>query len=299
MGQYSISDLEQLSNVKAHTIRVWEQRYGLLQPARTAANIRYYSDDDLRRLLNVASLCERGLRISAVARLSEHERAQAVGALAGEAAAGHGPRINALVAAMLGLDEPLLHRLLGEAVAQLGLEPAMVEVVYPLLRRIGLSWQAGTLNAAQEHLVSQLVRQRLLVAADGLPAAPAGAPRWLLFLPEGELHELALLFINYALRARGQQVLFLGQNLPLADVEAACRAFRPDAVATVLTAVPARERVPAFAAELRRRCPGPQLVFYGPLAQLVGTPPAGSHLPALITDFLALIAVLGQLRAGQ
>ena len=295
MRQYSIRDLAQISGVKAHTIRTWELRYDLLQPKRTATNIRYYDEQDLRRLLHVASLCSHGQRISQVMQLSEQERAQAVLALSAEVSGNYEVQLNALMAAMLDLDEPRLHHLLTEAVKQQGVEPTMLYLVYPFLQRIGLAWQVGTLNVAQEHLVSQLVRQKLLAALDALPSAPpAGAPRWLLFLPEGELHELALLFLAYALRIRGQHVLYLGQSLPLADVSAAHQAFRPAVILTVLTAGLVPEQVISFATELRLRCAGPQLVFYGSLAQqLADSLPANAHYPARITDMLALIPTLG------
>ncbi|AMR29323.1 hypothetical protein A0257_20970 [Hymenobacter psoromatis] len=298
--QYSIRELAQYSGIKAHTIRTWELRYDLLQPRRTATNIRYYDEQDLRRLLHVASLCGHGQRISRVMRLSEQERAQAVLALAATVPDNHEAQLNALTLAMLDLDEPLLHRLLTAAISQHGPESAMLQLVYPLLQRIGLAWQVGMPNVAQEHLVSQLVRQKLLALLDALPAAPpAGAPRWLLFLPEGELHELALLFLVYALRTRGQQVLYLGQNLPLAAVAAACQSYRPAALLTVLTAGLLPEEVTHYAADLRQQCPEPQLIFYGPLTQqLRASPPLASHLPPLITDVLELIPVVSRAAGG-
>ncbi|GAB3638158.1 MerR family transcriptional regulator [Hymenobacter arcticus] len=291
MRQYSIRDLAQLSGIKQHTIRTWELRYGLLHPARTATNVRYYREEDLLSLLQVATLCGSGQRISEVAQLSEEARKQAVQALSSDVAADNAAQLHALLAAMLQLDEPQLHRLLTEAIARQGLEKAMLEVVYPLLQRIGLSWQTGTFTIAHEHLVSQLVRQKLLAAIDALPpAAPAGAARWLLFLPPDEQHELALLFLSCALRARGRQVLYLGQGLPLPEVEGACQLFRPDVIATALTAGLSPEAVGSFAAELRQRCAGPQLLFYGPLAQhLHGQLPAGAHQLARMTDVLAFI----------
>ena len=302
MRQYSIRDLAQYSGIKAHTIRTWELRYDLLRPQRTATNIRYYDEHDLRRLLHIASLCSHGQRISQVMQLSEQEREQAVLALEATVPGNYEAQLNALTMAMLSLNEPLLHQLLTAAISQHGAEPAMLQLVYPLLQRIGLAWQVGgILHVVQEHLVSQLVRQKLLALLDALPSAPpAGAPRWLLFLPEGELHELALLFLVYALRTRGQQVLYLGQNLPLAGVAAACQSYQPAALLTVLTAGLLPEEVTRYATDLRQQCPEPQLIFYGPLAQqLRASLPPASHLPPLLTGVLELIPVVSRAASKQ
>ncbi|GAA4004664.1 MerR family transcriptional regulator [Hymenobacter fastidiosus] len=291
MGQFSISDLENLSGIKAHTIRMWEQRYGILNPERTSTNIRLYRDDDLRRLLNLAVLCGQGHRISKVAKLSEQELATAVISCSDDAH-DYPRQVNALLAAMLELDEPRLHQLLSDAVRQLGFEEAIMRVVYPFLQRIGLLWQTGSVNPAQEHLVTNILRQKMMAATDALqPVQPAKARRWVLFLPEGEMHELALLFMNYALRARAHHVLYLGQNLPTRELPAVCGSYQPYAVCTVLTAVPERGQVQAFVDELAQLCPDTALVLYGPLIQAQAnlTIPPQAMLPYLMTDFLALV----------
>ena len=291
MGNFSISDLEQLSGIKAHTIRIWEQRYGLLRPVRTATNIRTYCDDDLRRLLNVATLCGQGQRISQVARLSDAEMAQAVLASC-DADNDNAWRVNALLAAMLGTDEPALCQLLDEATRQMGFETMMMYVAYPLLQRIGLMWLAGTMSLAQEHLLSHLLRQKILAATDALPPiGAAGAARWLLFLPEHELHELALLFMNYALRVRGQHTLYLGQNMPIKDLGEVCHTYQPTALVTVLTTQPDRSRMSEFAQELLRLCPTQRVVLYGNLARQEGLVlPENFVTPVLMTDFLEFVA---------
>ncbi|MDB5267189.1 MAG: hypothetical protein JWP58_229 [Hymenobacter sp.] len=290
MGHFSISDLEQLSGIKAHTIRMWEQRYGLLHPVRTATNIRMYCDDDLRRLLNVTTLCGRGQRISQVAKLTDAEIREAVLACCDDSHDYH-RQVNALLAAMLGFDEPRLAQLLGEATARLGFENMMLRVAYPLLQRIGLMWMAGTVDLAQEHMLAHLLRQKLLAATDALPTVPATARRWVLFLPADELHELALLFMNYLLRARGQHTLYLGQNLPTSGLPNVSASYQPDAVVTVLTTQPERGRVGEYARELCSLFPEAQLVVYGPLARQEGLElPTNCVSPVLMTDFMALIA---------
>ena len=289
MGQYSISDLEQLSGIKAHTIRMWEQRYDLLRPVRTATNIRTYCDDDLRRLLNVTTLCGRGQRISQVARLSDVEISAAVLACSDDAHDYH-LQVNALLAAMLSFDEPRLNQLIDEAARQLGFEDMMLFVAYPLLQRIGLMWLASTMDLAQEHLLSHLLRQKILAATDALPGVPVTARRWLLFLPADELHELALLFMNYLLRAHGQHTLYLGQNLPLAGLVNIEAAYHPNAIVAVLTSQPERGRVAEYAREVQAMFPEALLVLYGSLARQEGLElPENCVSPALMTDFLALV----------
>ena len=290
MGHFSISDLEQLSGIKAHTIRMWEQRYDLLRPVRSATNIRMYCNDDLRRLLNVSTLCARGQRISQVARLSDAELQTAVLACSNDAHDYH-QQVNALLAAMLSFDEQHLNQLFNEAAAWLGFEKMMLYVAYPLLQRIGLMWLAGTMNPAQEHLLTHLLRQKMLAAIDALPGVLTSARRWVLFLPANELHELALLFMNYTLRARGQHTLYLGQNLPVEELTVVCETYRPDAVVTVLTSQPERARVADFAREVSESCGHKLVVLYGPLARQEGLVlPANCVAPQLMTDFLALIA---------
>ncbi|GAA3970717.1 MerR family transcriptional regulator [Hymenobacter antarcticus] len=292
MGHFSISDLEQLSGIKAHTIRVWEQRYDLLKPVRTPTNIRLYSEEDLRRLLNVATLCGRGQRISQVARLSDEEINAAVLACCDDGHDYH-LQVNALLAAMLGFDEILINHLFSEATARMGFEKMMLYIAYPLLQRIGLMWLAGAVNPAQEHMMSHLLRQKMLAATDALPGVPTSARRWLLFLPIDELHELALLFMNYALRLRGQHTLYLGQNMPTEELGVVCETYQPDAVVAVLTLQPERGRVAEFAQEVSAQCPGKLVVLYGPLARQEGLVlPPNCVAPVLMTDFLALVSTL-------
>lgn len=290
MGQFSIKDLESLSGIKAHTIRMWEQRYGVLCPERTATNIRTYCDSDLRRLLNVATLCERGHRISQVASLSEQELCRAVAACCDDPHQ-YNPQITALLTATLDMDERRLSLVLTRATEELGFEATVMNIVYPFLYRVGVLWQTGSLNPAQEHLASHLLRQKILATVDALPIPKdEAATRWVLFLPEGELHELALLFMNYLLRVRGHRVLYLGQNLPVCELAQVCRHYQPQHVATVLTTVPERDQLPQFLGRLAGLCPDIDFVLYGPLV----------HQPDLVlpeqfqrcermTDFIRLV----------
>ncbi|KUG09760.1 hypothetical protein ASU33_18960 [Solirubrum puertoriconensis] len=271
---------------------MWEQRYGVLRPERTATNIRTYCDSDLRRLLNVATLCERGHRISQVASLSEQELCQAVAACCSDPHL-YNPQITALLTATMDMDEPKLSHVIAKAAEEIGFEQTMMHIVYPFLYRIGVLWQTGSLNPAQEHLASHLLRQKLLAAADALPPVQAeNATRWVLFLPEGELHELALLFMNYLLRVRQHHVLYLGQNLPVRELGAVCGCYKPHYVSSVLTTVPERDRLPQFLEELSSLCPSSEFVLYGPVLQSEAEMPPRFRRMQRMTDFIAFVQLL-------
>lgn len=270
MAEYQIRELAHLTGVKAHTIRAWEQRYNLLEPRRTATNIRTYGDDDLTTLLNVALLAEHGYRISRIALMTPEQRAREVESVACQPHPDESHVLQQLVRATLLLDEVMFETALGRAIELDGLEAVMLRIVYPFLERIGILWQTGTINPAQEHLITNLIRQKMVVAIDRLPALPALLPgampesrRFVLYLPEAELHELALLFMHYLLRMRGHRVVYLGQALPFRDLKAACELVRPDYLLTVLTVVPERDDVEQYIAGLARQHPGVGLLLYG------------------------------------
>lgn len=238
LNEFSIGDLEAFSGVKAHTIRIWERRYGLLRPNRTGTNIRTYSIDDLRALLNVAYLNGRGLKISRIARMAGAERQQAVQELA-SGDKHRGELISALKIAMLTLDGPRFHELLGPLRGKLRFERLMSEVYLPLLEGVGLLWQTDAIRPAHEHFVSNLVRSDLIAATAALPPAPKGGPVFVLYLPEQEVHELGLLFADHLLRAAGQRTVYLGQGVPLSDLPRVTGLLAPPVVLlSYLTNIP-------------------------------------------------------------
>ncbi len=268
MAEYQIRELAHLTGVKAHTIRVWEQRYNLLEPQRTATNIRYYTEDDLCTLLNVALLSDHGYRISRIAQMTPDERAREVESIAAQPHPDEAHIIQQLVLATLRLDEALFEQALGTSILAEGLEATMMHIIYPFFERIGILWQTGTINPAQEHLITNVVRQKIVVAIDNQrPATTPEARRFVLYLPEQELHEIALLLMHYMLRARGHKVSYLGQNLPTRDLKVVCELIKPDFLVTVLTVVPERDEVPAYVAALATAYPEVRLVLYGAQVQ--------------------------------
>ncbi len=218
MATYSIKDLERLSGIKAHTIRIWEKRYSLIAPQRTATNIRHYCDGELKKLLNISLLNRNGIKISILANLSNEEINEKINQLI----YSHRDTetiIEHLAIAMIDLDEARLEKILSRAIMQLGFEETIIKVFYPFLIKIGVLWQTGIINPAQEHFISYLIRRKLLVAIDALmTTSNPGSKRFALFLPEGEYHELGLLFFYYLIKRRGHQVIYFGQSVPLNDL---------------------------------------------------------------------------------
>lgn len=226
--QYSIKDLENLSSIKAHTIRIWEKRYALIEPERTDTNIRYYSDEDVKKLLNVAVLVQNGVKISHVAKLSADEIKQKASFIL-QNPNDTDNQVKSLILSMVELNESKFEKTLNKSIIAMGFEKTMMYIAYPFLEQIGVMWQTGSINPAQEHFISNLLRQKLMVAIDGVePDEVRKQKRFMLFLPEGELHELGLLFYSYLIKVRGHKVLYLGQSTPLNSVLESCEIWPAD-----------------------------------------------------------------------
>ncbi len=235
MAVYSIKDLEQLSGIKAHTIRIWEKRYSLIQPNRTQTNIRYYTDEDLRYLLNVGVLNRNGFKISKIAKMSENEIAEKVAALS-EVNSEHATQLDALTISMIEMDEYKFNRIVSTNIKQIGLEKTMLEVINPFLSKLTILWMTGSVNPAQVHFITCLIRQKIIVAIDELPLKQDNEkPTFLLYLPEGEIQELILLFVHYLLKTRGNKVIYLGQNIPLDELQTPYKIHKPKYIYTILS----------------------------------------------------------------
>lgn len=217
-GKYNIKDLEVLSGIKAHTLRIWEQRYGILHPQRTDTNIRLYSNDDLKRILNVSTLNKSGIKISKIAQLKESEINDAVKKLIVTADDKEG-LIDALIVAMVDLNEEMFNRIVSINTVKEGFEKTIINVVFPFLQKTGVMWQTDSINPAQEHFVTNLIRQKLIAAIDNVNGHSTETSKKItFFLPEGELHEISLLLYNYMAKTRGYNTLYLGQSVPFNDL---------------------------------------------------------------------------------
>lgn len=235
MNKFSIKDIETITGIKSHTIRVWEQRYNLLQTKRSDTNIRYYDDDDLKFLLNVSILNDSGIKISEIVKMTPAEMAEKVEKLS-EVENNFTCHIQSLVKNSLELNETEFKKSLVQSVKKIGFEQTIIQVVYPFLHKVGIMWQTGMINPAQEHFATNLIKQRLILAIDSVKPIEIESPkRFLLFLPENEYHEIALLFAYYMIKQHGHKVLYLGQSLSLAYVNEVIESYRPDFIFSILT----------------------------------------------------------------
>ena len=234
MAVYSIKDLEKLSGIKAHTIRIWEKRYGMFEPKRTDTNIRYYMDDDLKKLLNIALLNRYGYKISKISEMSDEEIASKVTEVS-EEINEYDAQLDALTISMIEIDEIKFDRIVNQNIASIGFEQTMLDVIYPFLDKLGVLWFTGSINAAQESFMANLIRQKIYVAIDKLHLDFNEDPTTvLLYMPEGENQELSMLFIHYMLKARNFRVVNLGQNITFDDLRDAHRIIRPDYILTMI-----------------------------------------------------------------
>jgi MerR family transcriptional regulator, light-induced transcriptional regulator len=237
MGKYSIKELEQLSGIKAHTIRIWEKRYTIITPDRTPTNIRFYSDDDLKKIINVSLLNNHGVKISKIADMSSEEISTRILALS-EAKPESDIYIDQLVVSMVDLEEETFEKILTGVVDKFGFERTITEVVYPFMEKIGVLWQTGAITPAHEHFISNLIRQKLITSIASLPIPSKKSRKAILFLPEGELHEIGLLFYHYITRKNGFKTFYLGQSVPHEDLKTIYKIHQPDILITSLVSFP-------------------------------------------------------------
>ncbi len=215
---YSIKDLETLSGIKAHTIRIWEKRYGLLNPERTDTNIRYYTDHDLRRILNVSLLVKNGFKISKVAKWEPEQIRDTIL----EVTKGKNDEegyVERLLLYMVNFDNVNFYKLINEIHERYGVEEATHKIAFSLFERIGTFWQVGSIFPAQEHYVTNIIRQKLIAAIDNIGLNNTRNQTILFYLPENELHELSLLFYSYLAQKSGYNVIYLGQFVPFNDLQ--------------------------------------------------------------------------------
>lgn len=213
---FSIRDLENLSGIKSHTIRIWEKRYGLLSPERTDTNIRTYDLANLQKLLNVTLLYNNGLKISKIAKIPEADIPLRVRELVVKNSVKN-HAINAFKLAMMNFDHSMFQKTYNSLLAERSFRDIFWEVFIPLLEELGLLWQTNTIGPAHEHFITNLIKQKIYTSTEKLQAIdPTKDDKiFALFLPENEIHEIGLLFINYEILLRGYKTIFLGQTMPI------------------------------------------------------------------------------------
>lgn len=229
MAKYKISDLEQICGVKAHTIRIWEQRYKALVPLRTETNIRYYDDKQLLKLLNIVSLMNAGNKISVISKLSEKEFNEEIKNLGEIGSLGIKEEMltNQLISSGLAYDEEGFEKALSNSILSFGLLQSYNKVFYPMLVKLGFLWSSSELTPSQEHFVSNLIKQKMFAAIDALEPASIRTEKWVLFLPEAEMHDIGLLIANFMLRSKSVKVIYLGENVPIKNLYQVAENVKP------------------------------------------------------------------------
>lgn len=232
MSAYSIHYIEQLTGIKAHTVRIWEQRYEIIKPYRSKTNIRSYSDEQLKKLLNISTLLFAGYKIGNLARMNDAE----INSLITTVGEDHSNKpihlsstLNSFIAAALTYDEKLFNKLYTLSLERYGIETTYQQLLYPLLIRIGTLWNIDDIMPAQEHFITNLIKQKLFSTLDKLNF-PASNELWLLFLPEKEEHEIGLLFANILLRFYGVRTIYLGQKVPLENLKSVVDSTNPTGI---------------------------------------------------------------------
>ena len=265
MNAFTIKDLENLTGIKAHTIRIWEQRYNFLKPQRTDTNIRFYSNNELKKILNISLLNKYGFKISHIDRMSDTDITGKILSI-NNVQAQQERIINSMIQAMIDMDLESFEDYIEGYIKTKGIEKTIHNIIFPFMERIGVLWITGHVNPAQEHLVSNIIRKKLIVGTEAVTPIFKLKKTGVLFLPEGEYHELGLLFVQYLLKSRGIYVLYLGANVPLEDVEYILKYKTPDFIYTHLTSVSSVFNFDRFINQSLKRFASVPLIISGRLA---------------------------------
>jgi MerR family transcriptional regulator, light-induced transcriptional regulator len=262
MDTFSISQLSQLSGIKPHTIRMWEQRYNALTPYRSEGNTRYYDNTQLRRLLNIASLMESDYKVSELCSMPDKKLFQLVSQSTQNTKLLEGQTgyfISQLIAAGMSYDEAGFDKTFSHCLMRYGLKEAYTKILYPMLVRIGLMWAADAVIPAYEHFISNLVRKKLFTAIDSLPPAKTEASSWLLFLREDEFHEIGLLLSYYLIQLSGQKVIYLGANIPTESLRIAVKQTGATVLLSFFVCHDTTENMQAYLENLSRDFPASKI----------------------------------------
>ncbi len=292
MNAFTIKDLENLSGIKAHTIRIWEQRYSFLNPQRTQTNIRFYSSGELKTILNIALLNKYGYKISHIDKMTPSEMSDKILSLS-QIQAQQERLINDMIHAMVEINIEDFELMLDGYIKQKGIEKAIVQIIFPFLERIGILWVTNHINPAQEHLATNVIRQKLIIGIENISPIVNSNRSVLLFLPEGEHHEIGLLFMYFILKSRGIRVYYLGANVPLKDVEFVADTKKPDYLYTHLTSVAQNFNFEKFLINAHNRMPDRKLVISGILTQTYKKKlPPNAHFKKSLTEVMEYVAAL-------
>jgi len=261
---FTIRDIENLSGIKAHTIRIWEQRYSFIKPKRSGTNIRFYSSDDLKVILNISLLNKHGYKISQINRMSREAMFRNVLSLT-DSEAKAGIVVNQLLELMVAFDEITFEKTINKYIAASGIEKAILEILFPFLDKVGILWLTNHINPAQERLVSNVVRQKIITGIDGIASKVTSTSKICLFLPEGEHHEISLLYVAFLLKKKGIPITYLGANIPLDELKTVVDVKKPDYLYTHVTTAGQSFNFEKFVSTMNRDFKNVQVIISGRL----------------------------------
>ena len=265
MNAFTIKDLENLSGIKAHTIRIWEQRYSFLKPQRTETNIRYYNSQELRTILNIALLAKYGYKISHIDKMNEDDVKKSIISLSA-AEAQQDRMVNELIQCMIGIDIEKFENILDNYILSKGIDKTIIQIIFPFLDRIGILWMTNNITPGQEHLITNIIRQKLIVGIEEVTTHISCNKVVLLFLPEGEYHELGLLYVSYLLKRHGVCVLYMGADVPLRDLRQVYKIKTPDYLYTHITC---DFKIEKYFAQFHSAMPNVQLIISGRISHKI------------------------------
>ncbi|MGS0524559.1 MerR family transcriptional regulator [Zobellia nedashkovskayae] len=291
---FSIRDLENLSGIKAHTIRIWEKRYNLLSPERTDTNIRRYSLESLQKLLNITLLYSNGHKISKIANLKECKIPEIVNELVSKN--NNSQIINTFKLSMINFDEQLFTRTFKTLLLEKSFSEVFKEVFIPLLNELGLLWQTDTICPAHEHFISNLVKQKILISTQDLSVEEDSNKKttFIAYLPENEIHEIGLLYLNYEIVSRGYKSVYLGQTVPLESLEEVMKTFENTTFLSYFTVSPSKDKISDYInkfCSLSANFPNTQLWLLGHQTQHINQ----DNLPQTIKIFSSIDKIVERL----
>ena len=281
---YSIKDLEKLTGIKAHTIRIWEKRYNVIDPDRTDTNIRRYNDNALKKILLISTLNAQGLKISKLADLSLGELREKVNEITNPSSTMD-LFIDQLVVTMVEMDEQAFSNQLQDLINWFGFEKVLTDIYFPFCEKIGIMWLINKIHPAHEHFISNIIRQKLFVEIDKLPVPQdPKAKSVILFLREDELHDIGLLFYNYLFKKSGYKTIYLGQNLPREDLAKVVEFHNAEILITALITKISQTNTQNYISELAQK--------FGEAKILV----SGQHLNEVAIDYPENVRHIGTAR---
>jgi MerR family transcriptional regulator, light-induced transcriptional regulator len=266
MNHFTIKDIENLSGIKAHTLRIWEQRYQLFVPKRKESKHRYYDNEDLKHILRISQLYHNGVKISKIARLSDESiRSMTLGEEDKQSA---GSYVHQLVEASIDFDEEAFEHAINKAFKQFGFEYTILNIVYVFLERVGLLWLTDHMIPAQEHFASNIIRRKIIAQIEMLKAAPlTSTDTYVLFTLEGEHHEIPLLLTHYLMKASGKRCIYMGIDLPFSDLKAYVMHKKPSHLYFHAITHLTEQSVDDWVTEISQLFKEQQIIMAGPLTK--------------------------------